>query len=158
MLPLTDLLNPLPRHSAEPSPPTQYDLPAPQNIPVLSPPRSHATSPLPNVQPTVHSVRLNRKTKLHLLFRYSQGTVVEYPETSAEGPVGHLFEVSPDDWTSPRLNFTYSQGAPTGRTKAGSHVFCPLLVDDNGEMVPCQEVHSTCMSCNPNIFDFCHDF
>ena len=143
MLPLADLLNPLPHHSPEPM---QDDLPAPQIIPVLLPLRSHTTSPLLNVLPMVeHNVCLNRNTKLHLLFRYLQGTIVEYPETSTAGPVGHLFEVSPDDWTSPQLNFTYSQGAPTGRMKTGSHVFCPLLVDDNGEMVPCQEVHSTCM-------------
>jgi hypothetical protein len=121
--------------------------PSPAQDPlVLSPHRSRISSPALSPLPIIErDVRLNRKTTLHTLFRYPLGTVIEYPETSAKGSVGHLFEVAPDEWSNPRLSFAYSQGAPTGRTKAGSYTFCPLLVDDNGEEVPCQEVHATCM-------------
>ena len=78
---------------------------------------------------------------------------MEYPETNAKASVGHLFEVAPYNWSNPRLNFAYSQGPPTGRTKSGDHVWCALLVDDNGEEVPCHEVHSTCMFCVIVLFE-----
>jgi hypothetical protein len=109
-------------------------------------PRSRSRTPSPNAQRTTeHSIFLNRKTTLKTLYRYPLGAVVEYPETSVEGSVGHLFEVSLDDWSNPRMNFVYSQGEPSGRTKRGSTIWCELLVDSDGTKVPCQEVHSTCM-------------
>ncbi|KZP11654.1 hypothetical protein FIBSPDRAFT_913544 [Athelia psychrophila] len=49
----------------------------------------------------------------------------------------------PEDWVNPRLNFVYSQGPPVGRTTLGEHVFCKLLVDEDGEQVPCRESHAT---------------
>ena len=114
--------------------------------PVISPPRSHTSSPaLHHILSVKHEVHLNQKTVLQTLYHYPPGTMVEYPETSAEGCIGHLFEVAPDNWYNPRLNFAYSQGAPTGRTKVGEHVSCALLVDEDGNEVPCREVHSTCM-------------
>jgi hypothetical protein len=112
--------------------------------PALNPPLNPPSQP--SSQPTIeHDIGLNRKTRLRTLFRHSLGTIVEYPETHHSGYIGHLFKVSPDDWSNPQLNFAYSQGPPTGLTKSGHHVWCPLLVDNNGEKVPCQEVHSTCM-------------
>jgi len=129
-----------------------HQLPSAQALPLLSPPRSHTSSPALSI--IEHNVCLNQKTTLRFLFRYPLGTTIEYPETSAEGSVGHLFEVSPDKWSNPRLSFAYSQGAPTGRMKSGHHTFCPLLVDDIGQEVPCREVHSTCMCRGVNKFDF----
>ena len=109
------------------------------------PPRSLTASPA-NLQPTVeYNVSLNRKTSLDILYHYPLGAIVEYPETSSEGCIGHLFDVLPDDWSNPRSNFVYAQGEPSGRTKAGHYIWCNLLVDSDGEKVPCREVHSTCM-------------
>jgi len=142
--------------SSPPSYPNQRNsrLPSsPQDLLVLSPHQSRTSSPAPSPLPTIErDVRLNRKTTLRTLFRYPLGTTIEYPETSSNGSVGHLFEVAPDEWSNPHLNFAYSQGAPTGRTQTGNYTFCSLLVDDNGEEVPCQEVHATCMYCIMNKF------
>jgi hypothetical protein len=63
--------------------------------------------------------------------------MVEYPETSSGGSVGHLFNISPEDWANPRTNFAYSQGEPSGRTKVGHSVQCKLLIDSDGNKVPC---------------------
>jgi len=103
---------------------------------------SHSSTDSIDIQ---YNVFLNRKTTLKKLFHYPVGAFVEYPETSAEGSIGHLFDVSPDDWSNPHLNFIYSQGQPSGRMKKGEHIFCGLLVDGNGVDVPCWELHSTCM-------------
>ena len=111
-----------------------------------SPPRSQSSSPLANLRRTAeYNVSLNRKTTLKTLYHYPLGAVVEYPETSCEGSVGHLFDVSADDWLNPRANFVYAQGEPSGRTKGGQYIWCNLLVDNDSEKVPCREIHSTCM-------------
>ena len=107
---------------------------------------SRSSSPLPIPRPTIqHDVFLNRKTTLNTLYHYPLGAVVEYPETSSKGSIGHLFEISPDNWSNPRTNFVYSQGEPSGRTKSGSSIRCVLLTDIDGKEVPFREVHSTCM-------------
>ena len=175
MLSIEDSLNPCPRHSSEPpctpthnaqlltSPmqqiapeiSTNFRIPSPSQEPPIHSPQSHAPSPAENLSPSItHNVRLNRKTTLCSLLHHPLGAIVEYPETSTAGPIGHLFEVSPDNWSNPRLNFAYSQGAPTGRTKSGDHVWCSLLVDGNGEKVPCLESHSTCMYSTVMVLKF----
>ncbi|KZP03707.1 hypothetical protein FIBSPDRAFT_768547 [Athelia psychrophila] len=93
---------------------------------------------------TRHDVRIGPRNTLDTLYHHSHFATLEYPETSGTGKIGHLFDISPDDFHSPRLSFTYSQGSPSGRTTAGKHVYCTLLRDDNGELVPCQESHYTC--------------
>jgi hypothetical protein len=126
-------------------PPTSCGYSTQLDPPTLSPPRSHTSSPTRSDQPSVrHHVLLNQKTTLVSLYHHPRGTIIEYPETSSKGSIGHLFEVAPENWSNPRLNFVYSQGPPTGRTKAGDHVRCTLLVDDKGEEVPCREIHATC--------------
>ncbi|KAJ7437910.1 hypothetical protein B0H11DRAFT_1884881 [Mycena galericulata] len=47
------------------------------------------------------------------------------------------------DWLNPVRNFAYSQGEPRGST-GRKGVFCDLLVNSDGEKVPCKESHSTC--------------
>jgi hypothetical protein len=145
-------------HHVQSSPPSylsqfnQRSPSSPQDPSVLSPHQPHTSTATPGLLPTMErNVRLNRKTTLSTLFRYPLGTTIEYPETGAKESVGHLFEVAQDGWSNPRLYFAYSQGAPSGRTKTGSYVFSSLLVDDNGEKVPCQEVHATCTYCINNI-------
>ena len=74
-----------------------------------SPPQSLTSSPLANLQHTAeYNVSLNRKTTLKTLYHYPLGVIVEYPESSSEGCIGHLFDISPDDWLNPRSNFVYA--------------------------------------------------
>lgn len=87
-------------------------------------------------------VKLNRETVLETLYRYPIGAVVEYPETSSTGFVGHLFRMDPDNWTSPILNVAYSRGMPSGLRK---EVFTEILIDSTtGELAPCSVRHTTC--------------
>jgi hypothetical protein len=52
-------------------------------------------SPTANYSSSViYNVCLNHKTTLHTLCHYILGAIVEYPETSTEGAIGHLFEVA----------------------------------------------------------------
>jgi hypothetical protein len=90
-----------------------------------------------------YGVYFNRQTTLVKLYRYPMGTYLEYPECSELGPIGHLFEMDPDNWSNPALNIVYSRGAPSGRSKGT--VLCPLLVDREGVQVLCSERHTTCM-------------
>nr|GAT44274.1 predicted protein [Mycena chlorophos] len=97
-----------------------------------------------------HDVYLNQKKTLSTLYRYFAGAVVEYPEsgTSTHMPVGHLFYMDPDNWMSPLDNIAYSKGRPRGGPDAvdtnGKEIFCRLLVDRSGNLVPCQVSHATC--------------
>ncbi|KAF8192359.1 hypothetical protein K438DRAFT_1590458 [Mycena galopus ATCC 62051] len=90
-----------------------------------------------------HNVVINRKTTLSKLYRYPRNTYIEYPETGAE-PVGHLFELDPLSWERPTLDFCYSQGAPNGKSLKTQDILCPVLVDEQGDLVPCIKSHSTC--------------
>lgn len=101
---------------------------------------NRSESPLPEKE---FDVRLNSKTLLSILYRYPPNTVVEYPETASKA-VGHLFHLDPDDWQMPDLNIAYSRGQPCGQTGSGKHFYVPLLVDRDGNEVPCIESHSTC--------------
>ena len=103
-------------------------------------------SPQPHLSMSIrHNVVLNRKTTLSTLYTYPLHTYLEYPETTASGVVGHLFAMDPDQWLRPSLSFVYSLGRPSGFSKKGDIIYCPLLVDKGGDEVPCFESHSTCM-------------
>ncbi|KAJ6531648.1 hypothetical protein DFH09DRAFT_1263868 [Mycena vulgaris] len=111
---------------------------------------SRATSPLPNiptfsVQETVveHDIFINDRTILETLHRYPADTYIEYPE-SGPNPIGHLFELDPQDWQRPTRDLAYSQGKPAGQLPKSEHIFCSILVDKYGEMVPCTKSYSTC--------------
>lgn len=95
-----------------------------------------------------HDVIINRKTKLSTLYRYPPNTYIEYPETSEE-PIGHLFELDPQNWQRPTLDFTYSQGKPDGQSLKTEEINCPLLVNIHGELVSCVKSFSTCKLCQP---------
>ncbi|KAJ7259441.1 hypothetical protein C8J57DRAFT_951375, partial [Mycena rebaudengoi] len=90
------------------------------------------------------NVKLNHITTLEILYKYPPGAVLEYPETSSTGCIGHLFQLDPDDWQNPAQNFVYSQGKPNGQTLDGKYVHVSVLVDSLGKKVPCVESHSTC--------------
>ncbi|KAJ7506100.1 hypothetical protein B0H11DRAFT_1707331 [Mycena galericulata] len=106
--------------------------------------RSSLTGSEPTTVQQELNVRINAKTSLSILYRYPPNTVLEYPETDAAKPVGHLFKLDPEDWQMPDLNIVYSRGAPNGQSRVGHHVFLPLMVDGEGNQVPCIESHSTC--------------
>ncbi|KAJ7201931.1 hypothetical protein C8J57DRAFT_1102564 [Mycena rebaudengoi] len=114
-----------------------------QPTPTVSP----APPPLPRVSESgapQYDVRLNRRTVLSILYHHPKDTILEYPETGPENPVGHLFRLDPDDWQVPDLNIAYSRGAPGGQTLAGREVFNNVFVGVDGEPIPCSESHSTC--------------
>ncbi|KDQ62455.1 hypothetical protein JAAARDRAFT_54405 [Jaapia argillacea MUCL 33604] len=74
--------------------------------------------PLPLLSPAIsHNVQINRETTLKVLYNYPPSTIIEYPETSEGGHIGHLFTLSPDRWENPVSSFVYSQGAPKGSMK-----------------------------------------
>ncbi|KDQ61844.1 hypothetical protein JAAARDRAFT_45325 [Jaapia argillacea MUCL 33604] len=104
------------------------------------------TTPL--LHPTIlHRVEITRETTLDTLYTYPFGTIVEYPETSQYGYIGHLFTLDPNNWENPVSNFVYSEGEPKGSKTSGSKgkpLFCRLLKDEDGEMVPCRISHSAC--------------
>ncbi|KAJ6474456.1 hypothetical protein C8R47DRAFT_709767 [Mycena vitilis] len=90
-------------------------------------------------------VKLNRETTLDILYTYPVEALVEYPETSAEGFVGHLFKIDPRNWSNPVLDTAYSRGKPAGQTIAGKEVFTRILLESGtNEPVPCVLSHTTC--------------
>jgi hypothetical protein len=95
---------------------------------------------------TRHNIQLNRQTTLETVYYYPLNTLVEYPETSINGRIGHVFSLDPLNWISPVLNFAYSLGGSHGMSQRDRTVKTTLLVDDLGEPVPCRELHTTCKS------------
>ncbi|KAJ6478210.1 hypothetical protein C8R45DRAFT_933970 [Mycena sanguinolenta] len=90
-------------------------------------------------------VKLNRVTTLDVLYTYPIDTVLEYPETSSTGFVGHLFHMDPNNWGKPILNIAYSRGKPSGQTIAGNEVTTDILRDHHTkEKVPCVHGRTTC--------------
>ncbi|KAJ6543739.1 hypothetical protein DFH09DRAFT_1390311 [Mycena vulgaris] len=106
-----------------------------------TPPRTPAVSEAPIKHP---HVQINRQTTLEILYEYSPNYVLEYPETSSTGSIGHLFPMDPDNWQDPALNIAYSRGGRMGQTVSGALVKCQLLLDTKGELVLCAERHTTC--------------
>jgi hypothetical protein len=105
---------------------------------------SHSESLVENREEE-YDVKLNRETTLDILYRYPADTVLEYPETSYSGFVGHLFRIDPKNWINPILNVVYSRGKPAGQTVAGKEVLTEILVDAaTGQKVPCVLSHTTC--------------
>ncbi|KAF8128839.1 hypothetical protein K438DRAFT_1645085 [Mycena galopus ATCC 62051] len=94
---------------------------------------------------TETGVKLNRSTTLETLYHYPIGAIVEYPETSSTGFIGHLFRMDPANWENPILNVAYSRGEPSGRTGAGKELHTDILLNaQTGETVPCAVRHTTC--------------
>jgi len=99
-----------------------------------------------------HNVKINRQTILDTLYVYPPGIIAEYPQTKANGRVGHLFEIDPEvEWHNPANSFAYSLGEPKGSrvgSKSGGRgaLTCALLVDSQGSLVPICKSHATCMS------------
>ncbi|KAJ7048278.1 hypothetical protein C8F01DRAFT_1285136 [Mycena amicta] len=90
------------------------------------------------------NVRLTSKTTLETLYHHPLGTLVEYLISGRRRPVGHMFRMDPADWVVPDPNIAYSRAHPMGRNEESKPYFCDLMVDGNGNKVPCFNTHSTC--------------
>ncbi|KAE9385374.1 hypothetical protein BT96DRAFT_840775 [Gymnopus androsaceus JB14] len=90
-----------------------------------------------------HNVQINRQTIVSELFHYAPSTRGEYPKTAPNNnAIGHLFDMDlSKEWVSPAQSFAYSQGTPDG---ARSFVFTKVLVNSDGNEVPCNICYSTC--------------
>ncbi|KAK0473625.1 hypothetical protein IW261DRAFT_1569712 [Armillaria novae-zelandiae] len=128
----------------------------PNNLPhsshILSPPRA-ALSYSPEILLLAReNIYLNQKTTLARLHIYDTiGAYVEYPESicSDGSAIGYLFQLDPNDWHNLMLNFAYSLGEPSGRTKKGNEILVDLHLLHFGETsgngsIPCVKVHKTC--------------
>lgn len=117
----------------------------PRNPSLPRPPQDHSNYTDARIEE--YEVKLTRETTLDILYRYPLDAFIEYPETSTNGAIGHLFRVDPDNWRNPILDVAYSRGKPKGQTIAGNPVTTRLLVDSmTKEPVPCVFKHSTCSS------------
>jgi hypothetical protein len=132
-----------PQPTSVSTPPRPFqDLP-----PIATPPRP--SSPHSPTSEIGENVKITRQTTVSSLYKYVQGTSVEYPQTSKEG-VGHLFLMDPsdtDNWPNPIHDFAYSLGAPKGHTRIGFPNLVQVLTDSEGKMVPCRIQHATCTQC-----------
>ncbi|KAJ7194417.1 hypothetical protein GGX14DRAFT_576364 [Mycena pura] len=106
---------------------------------------AHTAPSLPTPQ-LVCDVQITSKTTLEKLYTWPAGTVLEYPETSATGSIGHLFPISTFTLTR---NMMYSTGDPKGGPGKKHPVFVDILLDDNGQKVPCKLSFKTCIRACP---------
>lgn len=137
---LDSVLEYLETRRASPSPTT----------PVIIPHIPHTSDSITAVKRSTN-VKINRITTLEVLYEYPLGYILEYPETSSTGSIGHLFRMDSNDWHDPTLNIAYSRGGRMGQTVLGASVKCDLLVDSSGERVDCSERHTTCTWTKPKI-------
>ncbi|KAF7294020.1 hypothetical protein MKEN_01448100 [Mycena kentingensis (nom. inval.)] len=103
---------------------------------------------LATTQPVCEPLRnfkINKTTTLETLYTYAVDALVEFPETSATGSVGHLFQMpSREGWYNPMRNFVYSLGLPKGKSKRGADITCSLFKDEDGNLLQCRSTHVTC--------------
>jgi hypothetical protein len=107
------------------------------------------TNPLPIIPSDTivrHNIQINRQTTLETVYYYTLNTLLEYPETSADGSVGHVFTLDSDEWINPVSNFAYSLGGSHGMSQKSKTIKVAALVDASGDQVPCREMHTTCKS------------
>jgi hypothetical protein len=111
----------------------------------LTPPPDITGPPVIPSNTIVHcNIQINRQTTLETVYYYPLNTLMEYPETSVDGSVGHVFTLDPQEWINPMANFAYSLGGSHGMSQKAKIIKVSLLVDASGERVPCRETHTTC--------------
>jgi hypothetical protein len=93
-----------------------------------------------------HNIQINQQTTLETVYYYTLNTLLEYPETSTDGSVGHVLTLDPQEWINPVSNFTYSLGGSHGMSQKSKTIKVGALVDASGDQVPCREMHMTCKS------------
>ncbi|KAJ7889899.1 hypothetical protein B0H14DRAFT_2561582 [Mycena olivaceomarginata] len=120
-------------------------LPPPHRAP--PPPPPPPLQPAPNATRTAEcDVRLAKGSKLSVLYHYQPGVPVEYPESGAGAPVGHLIPMTPGTHL-PWVDFAYSQGHPDGGSAKRDVFFTPLLVDQHGQGIkacPLADLNEIC--------------
>ncbi|GBE78483.1 hypothetical protein SCP_0113720 [Sparassis crispa] len=114
------------------------------HLPATLSPSGHSQYPVGTLSSCEENVQITRKRMLDILIHHEDGAVIEFPQTSRTGCVGHLFKCDPENWITPVENVVYAQGSPRGRSAKDQPVKCEVLRDGNGMMVLCQEKHSTC--------------
>ena len=122
----------------------------------ISPPTVTLT-PKPHIQTNIW---ITRCTTLTSFLSHLAGTFLQYPNTVDNGMIGHLFSLDVQMWDHPKDHLCYSLGEPKGATVDGHPVFCHILTDSKGTMVPCQVTHWTCESppfelCIDSIYTLC---
>ncbi|KAJ7161781.1 hypothetical protein C8R43DRAFT_947296 [Mycena crocata] len=91
------------------------------------------------------NVKITRETSVETLYTYPKDAILEYPETSATGWVGHLFPMDTSNWMNPVFNIAYSKGKPGGQSTANKPSYVDVLRHSRtGKTVPCVRFHSTC--------------
>ncbi|KAJ7624127.1 hypothetical protein DFH06DRAFT_1340161 [Mycena polygramma] len=129
---------------AHPHPPS----PTPQ-VPVERRRFSLSCAPTSSLQPRgsrtlEYDVHIAEKSRVAALYRYPLGATVEYPESGEELAVGHLIPIDPAADLLPWADFAYSRGSPDGGWAKRDVFFTHLLVDSDGNRVPCKKRHTTC--------------
>ncbi|KAJ7828429.1 hypothetical protein B0H13DRAFT_2373213 [Mycena leptocephala] len=100
--------------------------------------------PLNGGRTAEYGVHVSPRSHLSVLYRYQPGVDLEYPESGANAPVGHLIPMDPAAKQLPWVDFAYSRGTPDGGCAKDDFFFSDLLVDANGKPVPCKKRHTTC--------------
>lgn len=121
-----------------PHPPLARSPPAPLVPPTLP------FLPLNGGRTAEYGVHVSPRSHLSVLYRYQPGVDLEYPESGANAPVGHLIPMDPAAKQLPWVDFAYSRGTPDGGCAKDDFFFSDLLVDANGKPVPCKKRHTTC--------------
>ncbi|KAK7038761.1 hypothetical protein VNI00_010646 [Paramarasmius palmivorus] len=85
-------------------------------------------------------VRSSQRSVCDKLYRFDNGTFLEFPETSKNG-IAYLIRCDPDNWHSPQGDFVYSIGPPGSMSKEGKPVTHQLVGDHE---IPCRYKYRTC--------------
>jgi len=105
---------------------------------------------MPNSPPTITltpkphmqtNVQITHHTTLTSLLSHPARTFLQYPNTVDNGTIGHLFSLDVQTWDHLKDYLCYSLGEPKGATVDSHLVFCHILTDLKGIMVPCQVTH-----------------
>ncbi|KAK0437281.1 uncharacterized protein EV420DRAFT_1487181 [Desarmillaria tabescens] len=91
-----------------------------------------------------HNVRINQRTLASTVYHHKSMEVIEYPETTPDSQtsIAYILHMkSTDKPYNPARNFAYSAGKPSGQSKGH---FTKVLLDRDGQPVPCLVDYSTC--------------
>ncbi|SJL10637.1 uncharacterized protein ARMOST_14028 [Armillaria ostoyae] len=116
---------------------------------------SHAPDSLPSdVTPfkIEHNVHINQRTLASTVYHHKSKDVIEYPETTPNSltSIAYILHMeSTDKPYNPARNFAYSAGKPSGQSKGH---FTKVLLDRDGQPVPCLVDYSTCRGIHVCLF------
>src|ERR1700683_4036974 len=70
-----------------------------------TPPNTNPLPVIPLDTTVCYNIQINCQTTLETVYYYTLNTLLEYLDTSADGSVGHVFTLDPQEWIIPVLNF-----------------------------------------------------